>query len=81
MVVNGLRKYEKGDVSVVENIKISMIILPFGQMKLTFSSTERRPEKKEMPVYIEPRSTNIEKIEIFYEGSKDYKIPETTDGR
>jgi len=64
------------------NIKSSVNILPFGQMKLLFSSSEEEFEEKEkIPVYIEPRSTNIEKVEIFYEGSKEYKIPETTDGR
>lgn len=82
MVVNGLRKYKKGGEVMVENIKISVSILPFGQMKLLFSSMEEKIEKKELPVYVEPQLTNIEKIEIFYEESlKEYKISETTDGR
>jgi len=67
---------------MAENVKISMSILPFGQMKLLFSSMEEKIEKKEVPVYVEPQSTNIEKIEIFYEESlEEYKISETTDGR
>ena len=67
---------------MVENIKISVNILPFGQMKLMLSSIGGKFEKKEKPIYVEPQSTNIEKIEIFYEESlKKYKISETTDGR
>lgn len=63
------------------NIKISVNILPFGQMNLMFGPSEERLEKKEMPVYTEPYSTSIERIEIFYEDWKEYKVPETTDGR
>ena len=64
-----------------ENIKINVNILPFGQISLLFNSSEEKFKEKEMPTYIEPRFTSIEKMEIFYEGSKDYKIPETTDGK
>ena len=65
-----------------ENVRTSVNILPFGQIKLRFSSTQIKSEEKEMPMYIEPQSTNIEKIEIFYEESlKEYKISKTTDGR
>jgi len=71
----------KGGV-MVESIKISTNILPFGHMELVFRSTEERTSKKEMPIYVEPRSTNIEKIEIFYERNlKEYKVSENTDGR
>ncbi len=68
---------------MAENIKISINILPFGQIKLMFGlSKEKETENKEHPIYVEPRSTNVERIEISYEGKeKEYKIPETTDGR
>jgi len=66
---------------MVEKIKISVNIFPLGQMKLTFSLRGRKFEEKEKSIYVEPQSTNIEKIEILYEeGLKEYKIPETTDG-
>ena len=65
---------------MAENIKISINILPFGHMKLTFVSTGEKLEEKEKPVYVEPRSTNIEKVEILYEGLEEYIIPKTTDG-
>jgi len=66
---------------MVENIKISVNIFPFGQMKLTFSSMRGKFEEKEKPIYVEPQSTGIEKLEIFYEENlKEYKIPKTTDG-
>ena len=64
-----------------ENIKVSVNILPFGQMKLTFNLMRGKFEENEKPIYVEPQSTGIEKIEILYEESlKEYKIPETTDG-
>ena len=65
---------------MVENIKISINILPFGHMKLLFLSTNEKLEEKEKPVYIEPSSTNIEEVEILYEGVEEYIIPKTTGG-
>jgi len=65
---------------MVENIKISIDILPFGHMKLMFVSTGEKLEEKEKPIYVEPRSTSIEKVEILFEGAEEYIIPKTTDG-
>jgi len=56
-------------------------VLLFGQVKLVFSSPKEKIESIEMPVYKEPCSTSIERIEILYEDHAGYKIPETTDGR
>jgi len=80
MVVNGLKKY-KGDVIMVPNIEISINILPFGKMQLIFNMSGEVSEKEKISIYTKPRFTNIEKIEILYEGTKEYKIPKTTDGR
>ncbi|RLF70643.1 MAG: hypothetical protein DRN40_04140 [Thermoplasmata archaeon] len=67
---------------MVENIKVSVNILPFGHMRLTINSRKEKFEEKEIPIYVEPQLTNIEKIEISYEESlKEYKVSETTDGR
>jgi len=65
---------------MVENIKISINILPFGHMKLTFvlSSEKLEEKEKEKPVYVEPRFTSIEKVVILYEGAEEYIIPKTT---
>ncbi len=68
---------------MTENIKISVNILPFGHMKLIFSSTEQKLEtleREKIPVYAEPHFTNIEKFEIFYKGREVYTVPKTTDG-
>ncbi len=65
---------------MVENIKISIDILPFGHMKLMFVSTGEKLEEKEKPIYVEPRSTSIEKVEILFEEAEEYIIPKTTDG-
>ncbi len=64
---------------MVENIKISVSILPFGHMKLMFVSTGEKLEEKERPVYIEPRSTSIEKVEILYEDAKGYIMTKTNE--
>ena len=64
-----------------ENIKINVNILPFGQVRFLFNSSEEKLKEEEMPTYIEPQFTSIEKMEISYEGSKEYKIPKTTDGK
>jgi len=66
---------------MVGNINISVNILPFGQMKLKFTSSEGKLEVREYPAYIVPYSTSMEKVEILYGSLKEYKIPETTDGR
>ncbi len=65
---------------MVEKIKISINILPFEYMKLIFFSIGEKLEEKEKPIYIEPRSTSIEKVEILYKGTKVYIIPKTTCG-
>lgn len=66
---------------MVENINMSVNILPFGQMKLKFKSSERKFKEGEYPSYIVPYSTSMEKVEILYSSLKEYKIPETTDGK
>ena len=67
---------------MIENFKVSVSVLPFGQMKLMFSSSNKEKiESIEMPVYKEPYSTSIERIEILYEDHAGYKVPETTDGK
>lgn len=65
---------------MVEKIKISINILPFGHMKLMYLLTGEKFEEKEMPIYVEPRSTNIEKVEVLYEGGEKYIVPKTTGG-
>lgn len=64
---------------MAENIKISINIFPFGQIKFMFSSMEEKPAQKERPIYIVPATTNVEKVEILYRDSKEFIIPETTD--
>ena len=77
-----MKKHKKEAGTMAENIKISVNILPFGQMKLMFGLSGKETENKEHPTYVEPQTTNVERIEIFYEGKeREYKIPETTDGR
>jgi len=63
-------------------IRISLKILPFGSISYEIPSLECPIEEKEseIPRYIEPPTTNIEKVEIRYEESKIYSVPKTTAG-
>jgi len=70
----------------MQNVRIFIHILPFGEMRLSYNlSTELETKKKEEPMYIEPLSTSTEEIRIIYEEgineeNRIYKIPETTAG-
>ena len=59
-----------------------MKILPFGTVDYEIPGLESpaREKEAEMPRYIEPLTTNIEKIEIRYEEGKTYSVPITTAG-
>jgi len=56
--------------SAAPNIKLSVHILPFLQIRLTYNLSGdkevEQKEKKEMPIYEEPRTTGIKEIEIIY---------------
>ncbi len=61
------------------SVKINVKLVPAFHMYLTLTlahGTER--EKK--PEYREPQTTDELIVEILYEGNKEYKIPQTTDG-
>lgn len=63
-------------------VKISLKILPFGSVSYEIIGSERSMEEKEsnMLRYIEPVTTNIEKVEIRYEEGETYTVPKTTSG-
>jgi len=82
MEVNGMKR-NKEVIVVKPEVKVSLIILPFGSIIYETAGLEHpvREKESEMPQYIEPLTTNIEKIDIHYEEGETYSVPKTTAGR
>lgn len=81
MEVNGMKR-NREVIQMEPKVKISLKILPFGSVSYEIIGSERSMEEKEsnMPRYIEPVTTNIEKVEIRYEEGEIYSVPKTTSG-
>ena len=81
MEVNGMLK-NNGVIEVKAKVKVSLKILPFGSISYEITGLEHNMEEKEpeMPRYIEPLTTNIEKVDIQYEEGETYSVPKTTAG-
>ena len=63
-------------------VKVSLKVVPFGSIIYQTAGLEHpvREKKSEMPMYIEPLTTNIKKVEIRYEEGETYSVPKTTAG-
>ena len=61
-------------------IKFSFNLVPFGDIIYITKSFKHpgQEEEEEIPAFVEPLTTNIEKIEIHYEDGGTYSVPETT---
>lgn len=81
MEVNGMKR-NKEVIEMEPKIKVSLKILPFGNVSYETAGLECpvREKESEMPRYVEPLTTNIEKVEIRYEEGKTYSTPKTTAG-
>jgi hypothetical protein len=81
MEVTGMKR-NKEVIEMEPKVKVSLKILPFGSMRCEIPGPEFSIEEKEseMPRYIEPLTTHIEKVEIRYEESEIYSVPKTTAG-
>lgn len=82
MEVNGM-KTNKKVTEMKPKVKVSLKILPFGNINYKFESLEQKMEEKESeePKYINPLTTNIERIDILYDENENYSVPKTTAGR
>ena len=62
-------------------ININFKMIPFGYASIELKGCEEEKEinEKKLPVYIEPKTTNPELIEIIFRG-EDYIVPKTTGG-
>lgn len=62
-------------------ININLRIIPFGHASIEMRDHEEKKEvrEKESPVYLEPKTTNPQMIEITF-GGRNYSVPQTTCG-
>jgi hypothetical protein len=62
-------------------INVNFKITPFGYISIEVKGQEESHEakEKEIPVYLEPKTTNPLLIEITFSG-ENYKVPKTTSG-
>jgi hypothetical protein len=60
---------------------VNFRIIPFGHALIEVKGHEEQKEEreKEFPVYLEPKTTNPERIEIIF-GGENYAVPKTTGG-
>jgi len=75
-------KKNKEVIEMEPKIKVSLKLVPFGNIQYEIKGLERSIEEKEveMPKYIEPLTTHIEKVEIRYKEGETYSVPKTTVG-
>lgn len=81
MEVSGMKR-NKEIIEMESKVKVSLKILPFGSIRYEITGGERNMKEKEseMPRYIEPLTTHVEKVEIRYEEGETYLVPKTTSG-
>jgi hypothetical protein len=62
-------------------INVNFRIIPFGHASIEIKGHEEEKElrEKELPVYLEPKTTNLQLIEITFDG-ENYTVPKTTGG-
>jgi hypothetical protein len=62
-------------------INVNFRILPFGHASIEAGGFEekRGVQEKEVPLYLEPKTTNPQLIEITFAG-ENYMVPKTTGG-
>lgn len=64
-------------------VKVSFNLRPFSSKRIQISGAENpaKEKKTEMPRYVVPSTTNVERIDIhFYEDGGTYSAPKTTAG-
>jgi hypothetical protein len=81
MEVTGMNR-NKEVIEMEPKVKVSLKILPFGSIRYKIAGQDFSIGEKEseMPRYIEPLTTHIEKVEIRYEEGETYSVPKTTAG-
>jgi len=75
-------KKNKEVIDMEPKIRVSLKMVPFDTIQYEIKGLEHFIEEREreMPRYIEPLTTHIEKVEIRYEEGETYSVPKTTAG-
>jgi len=62
-------------------VNVNFRMIPFGHTSIEVKGHEEEKEvrEKEFPVYLEPKTTNPQLIEITF-GGENYGVPKTTGG-
>jgi len=62
-------------------LNVNFTIMPFGHTSIHIKNSRDKKEKQEQkkPVYAEPKTSNLDAIEITFNES-DYVVPKTTGG-
>jgi len=62
-------------------INVNVRIIPFGHAEIQIKGHEEEKElgRREVPAYLEPKTTNPQLIEITF-GGENYLVPTTTGG-
>ena len=71
MEVHGMKR-NKEVIEIKPKVKVSLKIVPFGNIIYKTAGLEHPTKKKkpEVPIYVEPITTNVEMVEIRYEESQ-----------
>lgn len=71
---------KKNKEEMKSKLKVSLRILPFGNIIYETAGLEQPTQEKEfeMPKYVEHLTTNIQKVEIRYGDDGPYLVPKTT---
>jgi len=62
-------------------ISVNLRIIPFGHASIEIKGHEesKKLKERELPVYHELKTTNLQLIEITFDG-ENYTVPQTTGG-
>ena len=82
MEESGMRIHKGEVIDMESKVKISLKVLPFGSIIYETTGLDQPVQEKKPGAsrYVEPLTTNIEKIEIRYVDGETYSVPKTTAG-
>ena len=81
MAESGMKK-NKEIIKMDLKIKVLLKLVPFGSIQYETAGHEGPTEENpfEIPRYIEPPTTHVEKVEILYQEGENYSVPKKTVG-
>lgn len=81
MGVNGMKRNREGG-EMAPKVEVSVNLFPFGSMSYEIAGGGKIGGKKkpDIPIYTEPLTTNIDKVEIRLQEDETYSVPKITAG-